>query len=325
MDALPDELVYTILGRVNARTLVAIGSLSTRYQKLTSSQIFSSLAITDARLDKRMGAWIRANAKRIQSLASARCSFGRSCLEWARDVPLASLTVLYGRIAPSALLSICPDKLASLILHQIAPDIYHESFAPRTFQKFIKLRHLDVTFSSMEYIEVAGLQSLVALETLCFRNAYVLDISTPFPPNLVTVRLKAYIMIAQHSLPTSCCSATLECSTILPLEDLIGPEEYNSMYDLHIASPLTMRIACIERMPALHSITCRSQIFIFGREWIAAAKSVRVASVHASLTMCTELWDMEETMHVTTAIEIMQGTQQERYIDIKAFLLDVFL
>lgn len=325
MDALPDELVHEVLGQVNAKTLVAIGSLSTRYRRLTSSQIFCSLAITDARLEKGMAAWILVNAKRIKSLASARCSFGRLCLEWARNVPLLSLTVLYGRIAPSALLSICPDRLASLVLHQIAPDIYHESFAPHTFQKFTQLRHLDVTFSTMEYIEVAGLESLVVLETLYLRNAYVLDISTPFPPKLLTVWLTAFIMITQHSLPTTCRSVTLECSTILPLEDLIGPEEYPSMYDLHIASPLTMRIACIERMPGLHSISCRSQIFIFGREWIAAANSVRVASVHASMTMCTELWDRDETVHVTTAIEIMQGTQQEKYIDIKTFLLDMFL
>ncbi len=325
MDALPDDLILKILKCLNARSLIVIGAVSSRFYSLASKPRFS-LAVTDRRLDAGMKSWIRTNATRIKSLSAARCSFGPGCLDWARDVPLTSLIVLYGRIAPSALESICPDKLQSLIIHQIAPDVYHEFMKPRLFSTFTRLRSLDITFSTWEYTELQGLESLTRLEHLGIRNAYILDISSPFPPNLKTVYLKArYLMVTHEPLPATCNSISLECDSILPLEELLGLT-YPNLHTLHVISPLTMRLGCLTRMPALHALTCKCQMFIFGQdEWIAASNSVRVATIHASLAMCTDLYDHDDVVKITTDIPEMHGTQHGISFDIKAFLLGLFL
>ena len=325
MDALPDDLISKILKCLDARSLIVIGVVSARFRTLASKPTFS-LAVTDRRLNAGMKVWIQKNASRIKSLAAARSSFGPGCLEWARNVPLTSLRVLYGRIAPSALESICPDKLQSLVLHQVAPDIYHEFVKPRLFSTFTKLRSLDITFSTWEYTELQGLESLTRLEHLGIRNAYILDIACPFPPNLKTVHLKArYLMVTHEPLPMTCHSISLACDSILPLEELLG-STYPNLHTLHVISPLTMRLGCLTRMPALRALTCKCQMFIFGQdEWVAAAKSVRVANIHASLAMCTDLYDHDEVVKITTDIETMHGTQHGIAFDIKAFLLGLFI
>ena len=325
MDALPDDLILKILRCLDARPLIVIGALSSRFRMLASKPRFS-LAVTDRRLNAGMKAWIQANASRIKSLSAARCTFGPGCLDWARDVPLTSLRVLYGRIAPSALECICPDKLQSLVLHQIAPDIYHEFMKARLFSTFTKLRSLDITFSTWNYTEIQGLESLTRLEHLGIRNAYILDISSPFPPNLKTVYLKArYLMVTHEPLPATCNSISLECDSILPLEELLGADSYPNLHTLHVISPLTMRLGCLARMPALRALTCKCQMFIFGTEWIDAAKSVRVANIHASLAMCTDIYNYDEVVAITTDIPEMHGTQCGVSFDIKAFLLGLFV
>lgn len=326
MDALPDDLILKILRHLDARSLIVIGAVSARFHTLASRPTFS-LAVTDRRLNAGMKAWIQTNTSRIKSLAAARSSFGPECLEWARNVPLMSLKVMYGRIAPSALESICPDRLQSLVLHQLAPDVYHEFVKPRLFSTFTKLKCLDITFSSWEYTELQGLEALTRLEHLGIRNAQMLDIACPFPPRLKTVYLKArYLMVTHEPLPMTCNSISLACDSILPLEDLLGTVVYPNLHALHIISPLTMRLGCLTRMPALHTLTCQCQMFIFGQdEWVAAAKSVRVANVHASLAMCTDLYDHNEVVKITTDIETMHGTQHGIAFDIKAFLLGLFV
>jgi hypothetical protein len=325
MDALPDDLILKILRCLDARPLIVIGALSSRFRMLASKPRFS-LAVTDRRLNAGMKSWIQKNATRIKSLSAARCSFGPGCLDWARDVPLTSLRVLYGRIAPSALECICPDKLQSLVIHQIAPDIYHEFTRPRLFSTFTKLRSLDITLSTWEYTEIGGLESLTRLEHLGIRNAYMLHISSPFPPNLKTVYLKArYLMVTHEPLPATCNSISLECDSILPLEELLG-STYPNLHTLHVISPLTMRLGCLARMPALRALMCKCQMFIFGQdEWIAASKSVRVANIHASLAMCTDIYNYDEVVAITTDIPEMRGTQCGVSFDIKAFLLGLFV
>jgi hypothetical protein len=327
MDALPDDLILKILHRVNPPTLVIIGSLSKRF-RIIALHPRVSLAVTDARINAGMGAWIKTNAMRIRALSAARCTFGPGCLEWARDVPLASLKVLYGRVAPSALECICANSLKLLVVHQIAPDIHHERVHPNIFQRFTRLRTLDITFSSWDYTEIVGLDALQRLKHLGLRNANILEIACPFPPNLETVVLKAlHIMVIHHPLPVTCRSVSLECGSILPMEDVLGRTRvYPHLHNLNIVSPLTMRLRCISRMPSLETMSCQCQMFIFGQdEWIAAAKSVRVANVHASLAMCTDLYDYDQVVRITESIETMHGTQHGISFDIKAFLLGMFV
>ena len=326
MDALPDDLIIAILRHLNPAALVIMGSVSKKLRDLARPPRMS-LKVTDRRLNAGMKSWIQKNATRIKSLSAARCTFGPGCLDWARDVPLTSLRVLYGRIAPSALECICPDKLQSLVIHQIAPDIYHEFMKPRLFSTFTKLRSLDITFSTWNYTEIQGLESLTRLEHLGIRNSYMLHISSPFPPNLKTVYLKArYLMVTHEALPATCNSISLECDSILPLEELLGADSYPNLHTLHVISPLTMRLGCLARMPALRALMCKCQMFIFGQdEWIAASKSVRVANIHASLAMCTDIYNYDEVVAITTDIPEMHGTQCGVSFDIKAFLLGLFV
>ena len=197
---------------------------------------------------------------------------------------------------------------------------------PRLFSTFTKLRSLDITFSTWNYTEIQGLESLTRLEHLGIRNAYILDISSPFPPNLKTVYLKArYLMVTHEPLPATCNSISLECDSILPLEELLG-STYPNLHTLHVISPLTMRLGCLARMPALRALMCKCQMFIFGQdEWIAASKSVRVANIHASLAMCTDIYNYDEVVAITTDIPEMHGTQCGVSFDIKAFLLGLFV